>query len=410
MRTLIRNIRTLAGILPEGQRLLKGKAMAHLESIDNAYVLVENGLISDFGSMVDCPKYADEMIDASHRFVLPAWCDSHTHLVFAKWREKEFADKLRGLSYEDIARNGGGILNSAKVLHETSEEELFDAALERLTEIQLTGTGAVEIKSGYGLSYEGELKMLRVIRKLKEHSPLLIKSTFLGAHSYPMEYRQHHDGYLDLLINKLLPQIAIEGLADYVDVFCEDGFFSATETDRILEAAAKYDLQPKIHANELAFSGGIEVGVKHNALSVDHLECTADEQIEALLHSETMPTVLPTTAFFLKLPYAPARTMIDAGLPIALASDYNPGSSPSGNVPFVLSLACIHQKLSVEEVVNAATINGAYAMGVESLAGSITKGKRANLIITKQIPSLDFIPYRFGTSWIDKTIVNGTSN
>jgi imidazolonepropionase len=410
MRTLIRNIKTLAGILPEGQRLLKGKAMAQLEAIDNAYVLIENGLISDFGSMVDCPDNADEMIDASNRFVLPAWCDSHTHLVFAKWREKEFADKLRGLSYEDIARNGGGILNSAKVLHETSEEELFDAALERLTEIQHTGTGAVEIKSGYGLSYEGELKMLRVIRKLKERSQLLIKSTFLGAHSYPMEYRQNHDGYLDLLINRLLPQIADEGLADYVDVFCEDGFFSAAETDRILEASAKYGLQPKIHANELAFSGGIEVGVKHNALSVDHLECTADAQIQALLHSETMPTVLPTTAFFLKLPYAPARKMIDAGLPIALASDYNPGSSPSGNVPFVLSLACIHQKLTVEEVVNAATINGAYAMGVESLAGSITKGKRANLIITKQIPSLDFIPYRFGTSWIDKTIVNGKSN
>lgn len=410
MRTLIRNIKTLAGILPEGQRLLKGKAMARLECIDNAFVLIENGLILDFGSMVDCPDNADEIIDASHRFVLPAWCDSHTHLVFAKWREKEFADKLRGLSYEEIARNGGGILNSAKVLHETSEEELFDAALERLTEIQHTGTGAVEIKSGYGLSYEGELKMLRVIRKLKERSQLLIKSTFLGAHSYPMEYRQNHDGYLDLLINRLLPQIADEGLADYVDVFCEDGFFSAEETDRILAAAAKYGLQPKIHANELAFSGGIEVGVKHNALSVDHLECTADAQIEALLHSETMPTVLPTTAFFLKLPYAPARTMIDAGLPIALASDYNPGSSPSGNVPFVLSLACIHQKLSVEEVVNAATINGAYAMGVESLAGSITKGKRANLIITKQIPSLDFIPYRFGTSWIDKTIVHGTSN
>lgn len=410
MRTLIRNIKTLAGILPEGQRLLKGKAMARLECIDNAFVLIENGLILDFGSMVDCPDNADEIIDASHRFVLPAWCDSHTHLVFAKWREKEFADKLRGLSYEEIARNGGGILNSAKVLHETSEEELFDAALERLTEIQHTGTGAVEIKSGYGLSYEGELKMLRVIRKLKERSQLLIKSTFLGAHSYPMEYRQNHDGYLDLLIHRLLPQIADEGLADYVDVFCEDGFFSAAETDRILAAAAQYGLQPKIHANELAFSGGIEVGVKHNALSVDHLECTADEQIEALLHSETMPTVLPTTAFFLKLPYAPARTMIDAGLPIALASDYNPGSSPSGNVPFVLSLACIHQKLSVEEVVNAATINGAYAMGVESLAGSITKGKRANLIITKQIPSLDFIPYRFGTSWIDKTIVHGTSN
>jgi imidazolonepropionase len=410
MRTLIRNIKTLAGILPEGQRLLKGNAMAHLEAIDNAYVLIENGLISDFGSMVDCPDNADEIIDASNRFVLPAWCDSHTHLVFAKWREKEFADKLRGLSYEEIARNGGGILNSAKVLHDTSEEELFDAALERLTEIQQTGTGAVEIKSGYGLSYEGELKMLRVIRKLKERSQLLIKSTFLGAHSYPMEYRQNHDGYLDLLINRLLPQIADEGLADYVDVFCEDGFFSAAETDRILEAAAKYGLQPKIHANELAFSGGIEVGVKHNALSVDHLECTADAQIQALLHSETMPTVLPTTAFFLKLPYAPARTMIDAGLPIALASDYNPGSSPSGNVPFVLSLACIHQKLSVEEVVNAATINGAYAMGVESLAGSITKGKHANLIITKQIPSLDFIPYRFGTSWIDKTIVHGTSN
>lgn len=404
---LIKNIKRLGGILPEGISMLKGKEMNKFHVIEDAYLLAENGLIKAFGEMKYCPTDIDKTIDATERFVLPAFCDSHTHLVFSHWREGEFIDKLNGLSYEEIAQKGGGILQSAKRLEVATEEELIASALERLNEIQQMGTGAVEIKSGYGLSVAGELKMLRVIKKLKTLSPLTIKATFLGAHSYPMEYRQNHEGYLRLIEEEMLPVIAAEGLADYIDVFCEDGFFSADDTDRLLKAGANYGLQPKIHANELNYSGGIEVGVKNNARSVDHLECTDIAQIEALLASETMPTVLPTTAFFLKLPYAPARKMIDAGLPVALASDYNPGSSPSGNMPFVISLASIHMKMQTAEALNACTINGAYAMGVEHVLGSITVGKKANLIITETIPSLDFIPYRFGSKWISQTIVNG---
>ncbi len=404
---LLKNIKGLGGILGKDISCLKGKAMSNFEVIENAFLRVEKGIIADFGAMADCPDWSGEILDATGQFVLPAFCDSHTHLVFSHWREGEFIDKLNGLSYEEIAKKGGGILQSAKRLEVATEEELIASALERFTEIQQMGTAAVEIKSGYGLSVAGELKMLRVIKKLKSLSPLTIKATFLGAHSYPMEYRQNHDGYLRLIEEDMLPVIAAEGLADYIDVFCEDGFFSAEETDRLLKAGAKYGLSPKIHANELNYSGGIEVGVKNNARSVDHLECTGTAQIEALLASETMPTVLPTTAFFLKLPYAPARKMIDAGLPVALASDYNPGSSPSGNMPFVISLACIHMKMQTAEVLNACTINGAYAMGVEHVLGSITVGKKANLIITETIPSLDFIPYRFGSKWISQTIVNG---
>jgi imidazolonepropionase len=376
---LIKNVKGLGGVLPQGVAMLKGKAMNEFKVIENAYLLAEEGIITSFGEMKDCPTDDFKTIDATDRYVLPAWCDSHTHLVFSHWREGEFMDKLNGLSYEEIAQKGGGILQSAKRLELATEAELLASAMERLNEIQDSGTGAVEIKSGYGLSVEGELKMLRVIKKLKKISPLTIKATFLGAHSYPMEFRQNHDGYLRLIEEEMLPVIAKEGLADYIDVFCEDGFFSADETDRLLKAGAKYGLSPKIHANELNYSGGIEVGVKNNALSVDHLECTDTAQIEALLASDTMPTVLPTTAFFLKLPYAPARKMIDAGLPLALASDYNPGSSPSGNLPFVISLASIHMKMQTAEALNACTINGAYAMGVEQVLGSITVGKKQTL-------------------------------
>lgn len=406
MRTLYNNIRLLTGILPIETRLVKGKAMNELQCIENAFLVIENSTIIDFGEMQNAPENADRIIDLTNKTVLPTWCDSHTHLVFAKWRETEFTDRLNGLTYEQIAERGGGILNSAKVLQNTSEEELLDSALERLHEIKQTGTAAVEIKSGYGLSIEGELKMLRVIKKLKEKSDLTIKATFLGAHSYPMEFRPNHEGYLDILINRLLPKIADENLADFVDVFCDVGFFSPDETSRILEASAKFNLRAKIHANELAVSGGVEVGVKHNALSVDHLERVEEEQISALLQSETMPTILPSASFFLKIPYAPARKMIDSGLPLAIATDYNPGSSPTGNIPFIISLACINAQMSVNEAINAATINGAYAMNLEHKTGSISKGKKANFIITKNNSSLDFIPYRMGnTNWIERVVV-----
>lgn len=407
MRTLYTNIKQLAGITPPETHLLKGREMSNLPIISDAYLLTENENIVAFGAMVDIPENAEKTVCLGGKTVLPAWCDSHTHLVFAQWRETEFTNRLKGLSYEEIAKRGGGILNSAKTLQNTSEDELFATALERLHEIKKTGTAAVEIKSGYGLTYESELKMLRVIRKLKEQSDLTIKATFLGAHSYPMEFRQNHAGYLDILINKLLPEIAGEKLADFVDVFCDTGFFSPDETDRILNAAAKFGLKAKIHANELAVSGGVEVGVKNNALSVDHLERIEEAQIAVLLNSQTMPTVLPSASFFLKIPYAPARKMIDSGLPVAIATDYNPGSSPCGSVPFIISLACINGGMSVNEAIHAATINGAYAMDTAHETGSIAVGKRANFIIAK-IPSLDFIPYRFSnTDWIERVVVNG---
>jgi imidazolonepropionase len=377
-----------------------------LQKINDAFVLVENGIIKDFGEMNAAPERADEVIDATGKFVFPSWCDSHTHLVYAAPRESEFVDKIKGLSYEEIAAKGGGILNSAKRLNETSEEELFDSAWQRLEEIKIQGTGAVEIKSGYGLSYEGELKMLRVIRSLKEKSKLTIKATFLGAHAFPMEYKQNHEGYIELLLEKLLPQIADEGLADFIDVFCEQNYFSAAETDRILEAGVRYGLKPKVHVNQFNIIGGVQASVKHGALSVDHLEHLSDEDILTLKNAETIPVALPGCSFFLQIPYTPARRIIDAGLPLALASDYNPGSTPSGNMSFVVSLACIQMKMLPEEAINSATINAAYAMGIENELGSICKGKKANLFITKPMPSLAYLPYSFGSNLVERVILS----
>lgn len=407
MTLLISNIKTLvmAERVPRG--LVKGPSMREVPMIDSAWLLIDRDKIAGFGEMSTCPERADETVDATGRFVLPCWCDSHTHLVYAGSREQEFVDRINGLSYEEIARRGGGILNSAKKLSESSEDVLFESASQRLEEIRRNGTGAVEIKSGYGLSYEGELKMLRVIRRLKETSPLTIKATFLGAHAIPAEFKDNREGYVDLLVNTLLPVIAGEGLADFIDVFCDRGFFTTGETETILEAGANHGLRAKIHANELDFSGGVQVGVKHHALSVDHLEHTGDDEIAALQDSGTMPTLLPSTAFFLGLKYPPARKMIDAGLPVALASDYNPGSSPSGNMPFVLSLACIKLKMLPEEAVTAATINGAYAMGVEAILGSIEVGKRANVFITRPMPSLAYLPYSFGSDLVERVVIGG---
>jgi imidazolonepropionase len=403
---LIKNIQSLAGIR-SSNHVVKGAAMKQLPAIDNAYLLTEGDSIRAFGPMQDCPERAGTVIDATGRFVLPAWCDPHTHIVYAGSRENEFIDKINGLTYEEIAARGGGILNSANRLNNTGEQELYESAAMRLAETKAFGTGAIEIKSGYGLSVEGELKMLRVIRRLKETSGQLIKATFLGAHAIPAAYKTRREEYVKLLTEDLLPRIAGEGLADFIDVFCDKGFFTPDETARILEAGARYGLEPKIHANELDYSGGIETGVQYKARSVDHLEFTGTAQIEALLQSDTMPTLLPSTAFFLRLHYAPARNMIDAGLPVALATDFNPGSSPSGNMPFVLSLSCINMKMLPEEVINAATINSAYAMKVEQQAGSITIGKKANLIITKPMPSLAFIPYSFGSNPVEQLILNG---
>ena len=405
MSILIRNIKGLVQVRGNSVTTLRGADMRTLPMLDDAYLLIEDGNVKAYGAMTDAPQRAGEVIDASGRYVLPCWCDSHTHIVYAGSREGEFVDKINGLSYEEIAQRGGGIVNSAKRLSDTDEDTLFDSAWGRLAEMEAFGTGAVEIKSGYGLSYEGEIKMLRVIRRLKEQSKLTIKATFLGAHAYPTAFKQDHEGYIDLLINKMLPHIADEGLADYIDVFCDRGFFSADETSRILDAGAKYGLRPKIHANELDYSGGIETGVKYNALSVDHLEYTGEEQIAALSASETMPTLLPSTAFFLGLHEPPARRMIDAGLPVALATDYNPGSSPSGNMQFILSLACIKLKMMPEEAINAATINSAYAMGVSDTLGSITVGKKANVFITKPIPSLTYIPYSFANNLVERVLI-----
>jgi imidazolonepropionase len=382
--------------------------MKMLPSIDNAWLLIEDGLIKEYGDMssLDTSLNVDQTIDAKGGLVLPAWCDSHTHLVFAHSREHEFIDRINGLSYEAIAQRGGGILNSAKKLNAASEDELVDLALQRLDEVKALGTGAIEIKSGYGLCTEGELKMLRVIRRLKEHSNLTIKSTFLAGHAYPLEYRDNHEGFIKLIINDMLPKVADENLAEYIDVFCEKGFFSVDETDRILEAGVKYGLKPKVHANQLYNSGGIQIGVKHHAISVDHLETMDQEEIECLKHSNTIPTLLPGAAFFLAMHYQPARKIIDAGLPVALASDYNPGSCPSGNMNLILSLACSQMRMTPEEAINACTINGAAAMEVNDKLGSIKVGKKANLIITKAIPSLAYLPYAFGTNLIEKVIIS----
>jgi imidazolonepropionase len=381
--------------------------MADLPAIDDAWLLSENGRIIAFGNMTDCPERADTVLDATDRFVLPAWCDSHTHIVFAATREEEFVDRIRGLSYEEIARRGGGILNSARKMQAASEEDLLAGARARLREVIGMGTGAIEIKSGYGLTLESELKMLRVIRKLKEESPIPVKATFLGAHAVPLEYKDRREDYISLIINEMLPVVAGEGLAEYCDVFCDKGFFTPGETDKILKSASVYGLKARIHANELGITGGVQVGVANNALSVDHLEYTGDEEIEALLNSSTIPTLLPNCAFFLGIPYPNARAMIDAGLPVALASDFNPGSAPSGNMPFVISLACIRMKMLPEEAINAATINGARAMELENEVGSVAVGKRANLMISRPMNSLAVLPYHFGSQIAEKVIING---
>ena len=414
MATLITNIKQLVGVRetnkPDSHKVLRGKELAELPVTENAYLVIEAGSIAEYGEMSSIQNSTlktQNKIDAAGQMVLPCWCDSHTHLVFASSREEEFVDKIKGMSYAEIAARGGGILNSARKLNDTSEDELFSNAWRRLEEVSKLGTGAIEIKSGYGLTIEGELKMLRVIKKLKEKSVLSIKATFLGAHTYPLEYKENHQGYIDCIINEMLPVIAKEKLADYIDVFCETGFFSPEETETICRAGMGYGLKPKLHANQLSPSGGVEVGVKLKALSVDHLETVDQKTIETLGTSETIGTLLPTAAFFLRMPFPPARKLIDAGCAIALASDYNPGSSPSGNMNLVISMACIQMKMLPEEAINAATINGAYAMELENEVGSIAVGKKANLIFTKPIPSLAYLPYSFGTSLIEKVMING---
>ena len=410
MTTLFKNIQELVGV-HETNSLLRGKALAHLPVIQDAFLLVEDGIILAFGHMheldIVVPHQPINTIDVTGQFVLPAWCDSHTHLVFAKSREGEFVDKLNGKSYADIAANGGGILHSAKVLADTSEEALYQLAKGRLQEVAQMGTGAIEIKSGYGLSLEAELKMLRVIKRLKQSSDLIIKSTFLGAHAFPMAFKEDHDGYINSIIEEMLPVIAAEKLADYVDVFCENGFFSVKEMQRICEAAKQFGLKPKLHVNQLNSIGALQAGIELGAVSLDHLETMNEDDIAALAASNSIGTLLPTAAFFLRMPYQPARQMIDAGAAIAIASDFNPGSSPSANMNFVVALSCIQMKMLPEEAINAATINGAFAMEVAHEVGSIAVGKKANLIFTKPIPSLAYIPYSFGTNLINKIMING---
>lgn len=408
MKILIKNIKELLQIREAETIKVSGTEMAVLPKLENAWLLVEDNIIADFGTMEDAPQVdADTVIDATGKTVLPAWCDSHTHIVYAGNREQEFADRINGLSYEEIAARGGGILNSAKKLNETSEEELYEQSRVRLEEVMQLGSGAVEIKSGYGLTVEGEIKMLRVIKRLRENYPVAIKATFLGAHAFPAEFKENHSGYIDMIINDMLPKIAEEKLADYIDAFCETGYFSVEETERIMEAGKEYGLQAKIHVNQFTAINGIEACVKHQALSVDHLEIVTDEDIEALKGTHTMPVALPTCSFFISIPYTPARKMIAAGLPLALATDFNPGTTPSGNMNLVVATACIKMKMTPEEAINAATINGAYAMGLSATHGSITKGKRANIIITKPLSSYYQLPYAFGSNLIDSVIIEG---
>jgi imidazolonepropionase len=412
-KLLIENIKTL--IQTEGddrKAKISGKDMAFLNSVDNAFLYCEGEDIKDFGKMSDIKEeYRSrdtEVFDASGRFVIPSWCDSHTHLVFAGTREGEFVDRIKGLTYEEIAKKGGGILNSAIKLQHTSEQELYESASQRLQEVISMGTGAVEIKSGYGLTVKDEIKILRVIKRLKENSPAEIKATFLGAHAFPAEYKQNKEGYLNLIIKEMLPEISAQKLADYIDVFCETNYFSVDDTERILEAGTKYGLTPKIHVNQFTSIGGIKAAAKHNALSVDHLEVMAEEDFEVLKQTPSlMPTLLPSCSFFIGIPYAPARKLIDSGLAVALASDYNPGSTPSGNMPLVISLACIKMKMTPEEAINAATINGAYAMGLEKNFGTIAKGKKANFIITKKIPAITYLPYAFGSHHTEFVALKG---
>jgi len=387
---------------------IRGDDLAILPSIENAYLIIEDDIIAEIGKMKDFRFSKKNQVLADNTIVLPSWCDSHTHLVFAGSREEEFIDKIKGLSYAEIAAKGGGILNSAKKLNETSEDELFNTAWKRLSEVSKLGTGAIEIKSGYGLTLEGELKMLRVIKKLKEKSSLKIKSTFLGAHTFPIEYKENHHGYIDMIINEMLPVISEEKLADYIDVFCEEGFFSVEEMTTICEAGKKYGLKPKLHVNQLNSIGGIEAGIALDALSLDHLETLTQREIELLGKYKGASTLLPSAAFFLRMPLQPARNLINAGAAVTLASDYNPGSSPSGNMNFVISLSCIQMKMIPEEAINAATINGACAMEIEKDYGSIAPGKKANLIFSKPVPSLSYLPYSFGNNLIDKVMINGS--
>ena len=414
MQLLLKNIKCMVQTEAIPRIRVSGGEMARLGSISDAYLFVEDGIIKDFGPMTELPlsihqagSQQDMVIDVSGKFVFPSFCDSHTHIVFAGSREHEYSDKIRGLSYEEIAKRGGGILNSAKVLHETSEDELYNQSMVRINEVIRSGTGAIEIKSGYGLNLYDELKMLMVIRRIKETCSLEVKATFLGAHSIPGEYHNNREKYVDTVLNEMIPVVASENLADYIDVFCDRGFFTVDDTERILMAGLKHGLPAKIHANELDYSGGVQVGVKYNALSVDHLECTGDKEIDALLKSDTMPTLLPGSSFFLGLPDPPVRKMINAGLPVALASDYNPGSSPSGNMKLIMSLGCIKLRMLPEEVINAVTINSAYAMGLSETHGSIAIGKVANVFITKEIPSYEFMPYAFGSDLIDTVILKG---
>ena len=408
MSILIKNIKELLQVRETHISIVKGSEMKILPKLKNAFLYIENDRIVDYGKMVDCPNIkVEETIDATGKIVLPAWCDSHTHLVYAGDRTQEFVDRINGLTYEEIANRGGGILNSAEKLQNTSENELLEQSLVRLNTVTRQGTGAIEIKSGYGLTVEAELKMLRVINQLKDESLVTIVPTLLAAHAVPKEFKNNTQGFVDLVIKELIPEVAKNKLSKYIDVFCEKGYFDLNETEQILKAGAKYGLIPKIHVNQFNAFGGIELGVKYNALSVDHLEELKPEDIEALKQSETMPVALPACSYFLSIPYTPARQIIDAGLPLALATDYNPGSSPSGNMNFVVSTACIKMKMTPEEAINAATINGAYAMGISDNFGSITKGKKANVIITKEIPSYHYLPYAFGENHIDTVILNG---
>jgi imidazolonepropionase len=412
MQLLLENIRELIQVEDHPAERIAGKDMAVIKTIRNAFVLIKDEVIAEFGPMKELGKIRidDDILlemTCEGRLVFPCWCDSHTHLVFAGSREKEFVGRIRGLSYQEIAELGGGILNSSRLLHETSEDQLFEQASSRISEMISFGTGAIEIKSGYGLNTEDELKMLRVIQRLKRNSPVTIRATFLGAHAIPEHYKNHREGYIDEIISGMIPKIAEEGLADFIDVFCEEGYFTPEETDRILIAGTRVGLRPKVHANEMGFSGGVQAGVKNNAVSVDHLEYMGSVETEILRQSNTMATLLPGASFFLGLPYAPARQLIDAGLPVALATDFNPGSSPSGNMNLIGSLACIQQKLTPEEVINACTINGACAMGISDCLGSIAIGKIANLFVTSPIPGIDYYPYCYGSNLVETVILNG---
>lgn len=408
MTLLLTNIKELLQVREQHILKVSGSEMKELPTIKNAWLLIENGKIADFGTMETIPKLtADETIDATGKIVLPTWCDSHTHIVYAGNREQEFADRINGLSYEEIANRGGGILNSAKTLQETSENEVYEQSAKRLEEVIRLGTGAVEIKSGYGLTEEAELKMLRVIKRLKENYDLPVKSTFLGAHAIPKNYKDKPEAYMNLVINEILPKVAKEGLAEYIDIFCEKGYFTLEDTHKLLSTAKEYGLKPKIHVNQFNSIGGVKAGVEHEALSVDHLEVMTDEDIEVLKGTKTMPVALPSCSLFLSIPYTPARKILDAELPLALATDFNPGSTPSGNMNLVVSLACIKMKMTPEEAINAATINGAYAMELSETHGSITKGKTANFMITDKIPSYTFLPYAFGTNSIESVYING---